>query len=940
MKKKKPKFAAAVIIVLALVCTGAFVLWKTNQPAANEELIKDGTLAIIPSSALTYDEEAGREYYNGYLYAILQDKADEEEQKRLAGLVDGKVIGSESGAVEILQIRVPETSFDKGRKLAERLVEEDSVIHADWELPLDYQNTTVEDNNPWTAGDTVIDDKNDHLPGGNDWWAESANLYPVWNHLDDKFPATPVPVGVIDSGFELDHPELDGRISMHYQYTATTPSEHGTAVTGLIGASNNNIGIRGSAGDIATISAISIKEMNYSTEFTSALNRLITDGKRVINISQGLYLEDESSWKKAVKDDDDFRNVKTYDEYLETMEQIVEEDARRNYSTLASAISQGYDKVLIVQAAGNGYGNYLAKSGRDSRYSGVFAAKPSQEVMDQLTKGNRELQQKVRDAVMIVASHDERYDVSGQKKLAYYSSFGSNVDIAGPGTRIFTLDLNHRYTDESELDGSAGTSYAAPIVSGTAALLWSVEPDLSAGEVKTLLTENSSRRADDDDGPADLANRYPALDAWGSLSALLEQKGLDNPYEIKKSYQTDSSEMRQAYFNVQTKKLFFQESPSSPDIIIGLEEYDPGKLDYFTKLNTGEFIHLRVEKVTDQILNLFLELSEDESSFEGSRKYELHLLEKDNEPELNLSGTYINTSGAGAWADEITVDQNNHLTGFLHDGDFETLYYSAYSADLTDLTKEGPTKFTVKVSNVKKEAADLRSYEPHYSKLEEQNVLSFKDGDRLSVYLPGYPVSGLSDAEKIWITSAFGQFKSDTLEQAYIFNERTENGYYNYSPSTPAVPQTSETKEPEAAESESDSYREIEEMLASPGYGWGFMGAFDQNSNPSLVKSVRFSTDGTVIMDLLLNGEDLTVDATYKIVSDPVSSENDITFDMVIQNVSRNGQTEDLPFSCRLITGSDLDPSKQVSYSTLDMTWKDNSLFPEITVPSEVVSLK
>jgi len=69
-----------------------------------------------------------------------------------------------------------------------------------------------------------------------------------------------------------------------------------------------------------------------------------------------------------------------------------------------------------------------------------------------------------------------------QDNLASYSDYGATtVDVMAPGTGMFT-----DYPTYSGFDNAyvSGTSYAAPMVASTAALLWSVDPALTYAQVK------------------------------------------------------------------------------------------------------------------------------------------------------------------------------------------------------------------------------------------------------------------------------------------------------------------------------------------------------------------------------------------------------------------------------------------------------------------------
>ena len=62
------------------------------------------------------------------------------------------------------------------------------------------------------------------------------------------------------------------------------------------------------------------------------------------------------------------------------------------------------------------------------------------------------------------------------------SNRGPEVDVSAPGLNIFSLNALGSYTHYD------GTSMAAPHTSGLAALIWSMQPDLSAMEVAQVIT--------------------------------------------------------------------------------------------------------------------------------------------------------------------------------------------------------------------------------------------------------------------------------------------------------------------------------------------------------------------------------------------------------------------------------------------------------------------
>lgn len=77
--------------------------------------------------------------------------------------------------------------------------------------------------------------------------------------------------------------------------------------------------------------------------------------------------------------------------------------------------------------------------------------------------------------VMAVSAIDQN------NSRAYFSNYGSYVDITAPGVNIYSTVYNNSYTTMS------GTSMACPFVAGAAAFLWSMKNSLTPSQVESIL---------------------------------------------------------------------------------------------------------------------------------------------------------------------------------------------------------------------------------------------------------------------------------------------------------------------------------------------------------------------------------------------------------------------------------------------------------------------
>jgi len=84
--------------------------------------------------------------------------------------------------------------------------------------------------------------------------------------------------------------------------------------------------------------------------------------------------------------------------------------------------------------------------------------------------------------------------VSGTDSLdarSAFSNYGRMVDLAAPATRVTTTTLTTT-VHGPYIRGENGTSFAAPLVAGAAALIWSLRPDLTPAAVKDILFRSAT----------------------------------------------------------------------------------------------------------------------------------------------------------------------------------------------------------------------------------------------------------------------------------------------------------------------------------------------------------------------------------------------------------------------------------------------------------------
>ncbi|UQN09950.1 S8 family serine peptidase [Deinococcus sp. QL22] len=276
---------------------------------------------------------------------------------------------------------------------------------------------------------------------------------------------TPVSVktAVLDSGADSNHPDLDGRLVAARNYTGSAVTSdtndtdgHGTAVIGLLGAATNN-GIGVAAVTWGGKNLMPYKVLGAgggsTAQVAQALNHAVAQGAKVVNMSFGIK---PSEYGKDPGD-----------------------------KVLDTALNAAAASAVLVAAAGN------------TALDGVYfpASNPNVIAVGAVGAGNS------------LACYSARPNSTYSRPLDLVAP-GGGGGCAGTSQQDNLLVLQP--TSQGSYGLSAGTSEAAPLVSGVASLMMAANSALTAPQTRALLLSSANKTT---------VSGYALLDALEAVKA-------------------------------------------------------------------------------------------------------------------------------------------------------------------------------------------------------------------------------------------------------------------------------------------------------------------------------------------------------------------------------------------------------------------------------------
>jgi len=443
-------------------------------------------------------------------------------------------------------------------------------------------------------------------------------------------------ISIIDTGIDLNHPDLDGQIIGGYDFVDNDemPEDingHGTQVAGIIASNGNLKGIAPNS-KILMYKVSEDGESVPSNLIIKAIEKSIEDGADIINISLGINQTNtkiDQAVNKAIKNNifvvtaagnfgpelstigspginpnaitvgATFNNVtsslvatfeiedKTFNVFPMVGTQALTDPITSQiifgkYGKIDDLLGNNFEgSILLIQRGSDIEGEIVYFSDKEKNAAnvgaraiivynnepGIFFGELIHEYVDEgyeptipalsVSRDDgliiREILQSDTKGILDVFYHPDF--------VAYFSSRGPvspfyiKPDLVAPGAFINTTDINGEYKI------SSGTSFAAPHVAGTAALILQKNPELTPQELKSILMITSEIVYDqfDDRFPIEVSGNG-RIDVSKAINAELIIMPPNLIFDLSPTNQIQTKHLKINGIDVESMSIRFEES--------------------------------------------------------------------------------------------------------------------------------------------------------------------------------------------------------------------------------------------------------------------------------------------------------------------------------------------------------------------------------------------
>jgi len=484
------KYERAVPAVLLILLILAANLWfwgirdysfptassSTAASSGRSEMSENLYFLIPNADNIVTNPENGIRYVNNEILLRAGREASKEDIQALADKYGGTVTGWLEASNQF-QIQFQNTyKYDDLKYLIEKTAQDEAVEYAGFNLAFRLEPDSSDD----VTNDSEWLGQWASVSGGSNWGIKAINAPKAWEYTNKM---EIVNIGIYDLQFYTDHEDLQfASPPLMNDYDPNAISyDHGTHISGIAAAIfNNGKGIAGVSPKnmLFGVSNYGISSGLYgdyttlmAAEYT--LTYLITEKNcRAINISMGDKL---LSFAASRGNENAINELNELNRELGNfLERLLNEGY--DFVLCKTAGNQNADKFKYTADGNSPYGYNEDPNGKE--YGSVSA---EYDFLSGITNPA------VKDRVIVVGSIQSDYE--GKYSLSAFSQTGGRVDVLAPGVEIYsTIEEN----GGSSYDFRSGTSMSCPHVTGTAAMLFGLNPQLTGAQVKQVICETAS----------------------------------------------------------------------------------------------------------------------------------------------------------------------------------------------------------------------------------------------------------------------------------------------------------------------------------------------------------------------------------------------------------------------------------------------------------------